>query len=261
VTPLRVAIAGGSGRMGRSLCELAMAGDDLLLTAVSARSPERRTAAVAADLWCDDLRAALPGAQVLIDFTLPDAVAAHADACRHAGAAWVLGTTGLSADDQALVDDAAHVVPVCQAANFSTGVNLMLRLVEVAAAAVGDDADLEVIEAHHRHKIDAPSGTALAVGRALAAGRGIDLEKHAVFQREGITGSRPRDAIGFATVRGGDIVGEHTALFAADGERLEITHRASAREAFARGALRAARWLVTQAPGLYDMQDVLKLRT
>ncbi len=257
----RVAIAGGNGRMGRALIERVVQSPDLELAAVTLKPGVECEAADAKAVCYDDANAALTSADVLIDFTLPETVAEHAAACMDSGKAWVLGTTGLDAAQQALVNDAARQVPVCQAANFSTGVTLMLRLAEIAARAVDDETDLEVIEAHHRHKVDAPSGTALALGRALAAGRGVDLDEHAVFSREGITGARPPGAIGFATVRAGDIVGEHTALFAAEGERLELTHRAGTRDAFALGALRAARWLVKQEPGLYDMQDVLKLRT
>ena len=181
-------------------------------------------------------------------------------ALREAGVAWVLGTTGLDAPQQAAVERAAARIAICQAANFSTGVNLMLRLVELAARCVDSDTDLEVIEAHHRHKVDAPSGTALAIGNAMAAARGVDLKARAITCREGLTGARPEGAIGFATIRGGDIVGEHTALFAGAGERLEITHRAATRRAFAHGACRAAAWLVSRPAGLYDMQDVLQLR-
>jgi 4-hydroxy-tetrahydrodipicolinate reductase len=174
--------------------------------------------------------------------------------------AWVLGTTGLMQSSRQRWRPPRSGFPICQAANFSTGVNLMLRLVELAAQAVDDDTDLEVIEAHHRHKVDAPSGTALAIGRAMAEARGVSLDEQAVLSREGITGARPEGAIGFATIRGGDIVGDHTALFASEGERIEITHRAATRLAFARGACRAARWLKVRPAGLYDMQDVLQLR-
>ncbi|MEM9316545.1 MAG: 4-hydroxy-tetrahydrodipicolinate reductase [Pseudomonadota bacterium] len=256
----RIAIAGANGRMGRVLIDRVLQSADLELAAVTVKSGATCEAAEAQAVCHGDVTAALTSADVLVDFTLPDTVAAHAAACLDSGVAWVLGTTGLDAEQQALVHDASRRAPVCQAANFSTGVTLMLRLAELAARAFDDDTDLEVIEAHHRHKVDAPSGTALALGRALAAGRGVALDEHAVFSREGITGARPPGAIGFATVRAGDIIGEHTALFAAEGERLEITHRAGSRDAFALGALRAARWLVKQKPGLYDMQDVLKLK-
>jgi len=259
----RVAIAGGNGRMGRILIDLAQVGAELELAAVVLAPGQVPPESAPAPSVCYDftLDGAVAAADVLIDFTTPKTVAAHAEACAASGTAWVLGTTGMRAEEQARVAEAALRVPVCQAANFSTGVNLMVRLVELAARAGGKDVDLEVIEAHHRHKVDAPSGTALAIGKAMAAGRGIDLDEHAVMSREGITGARPEGAIGFATIRAGDIVGEHTALFASEGERLEITHRAGTREAFARGACRAAQWLMNQPAGLYDMQDVLHLRT
>lgn len=260
---LRVAIAGGNGRMGQALIELIGDTDGLEVTAVTLAPDEQvpDMPPVSAMLYSHDVRQALQNSDVLIDFTSPETVAEHASACTESKVAWVLGTTGLESAQQSLVDAAAKHVAVCQSANFSTGVNLMLRLVELAAGAVDADTDLEVIEAHHRHKVDAPSGTALAVGKALAKGRGIDLEEHAVMSREGITGARPDGAIGFATIRAGDIVGDHTALFASEGERIEITHRAGTRMAFARGAVRAARWLAEREAGSYDMQDVLQLRT
>ncbi|MEE4277526.1 MAG: 4-hydroxy-tetrahydrodipicolinate reductase [Halieaceae bacterium] len=256
----RIAIAGGDGRMGRVLIDLVSRSDALQLAAVSAPAGAP-VEAVPGELCFTSAGDALAAADVFVDFTSPEAIAEHAKAVVATHTAWVLGTTGLNGAQQALVEDAARSVAVCQAANFSTGVTLMLKLAELAARAVDADTDLEIIEAHHRHKVDAPSGTALALGRALAAGRGVDLDERAVFCREGITGERPDGAIGFATVRGGDIVGDHTVLFASEGERLEITHRAGTREAFARGALRAAHWLQQQPPGLYNMHDVLKLNT
>lgn len=259
---LRVAIAGGNGRMGSTLIEL-LAEDPSAVVAGVTLAPSESIPAVTtieAALYTHDLAVALADADVFIDFTVPATTEAHARACVEAGVAWVVGTTGLDATQETCLDAAASKVPVCQSANFSTGVNLMLRLVELAAAAVDDETDLEVIEAHHRHKVDAPSGTALAIGKALAAGRKVTLDEHAVMSREGITGARPQGAIGFATIRGGDIVGDHTALFASEGERIEITHRAGTRLAFARGALRAARWLAGRPAGRYDMQDVLQLK-
>lgn len=259
---IRVAIAGGNGRMGQTLIELVQGSDELTLGAITLAVGESLPSAapVATDMYHHDIASALAGVDVLIDFTTPQSSVLHADACADAGVSWVLGTTGLNQEQQAAVARAAEKVPVCQSANFSTGVNLMLRLVEIATRASDGDTDLEVIEAHHRHKVDAPSGTALAIGKAMAAGRDVVMDDHAVLSREGITGARPEGAIGFATVRGGDIVGDHTALFASDGERLEITHRAGTRLAFARGASRAALWLSGQEAGLYDMQDVLQLR-
>ncbi|MFT7289456.1 MAG: 4-hydroxy-tetrahydrodipicolinate reductase [Halieaceae bacterium] len=259
---LPVTIAGARGRMGSTLVDLVSASPTLSVAGATLGPQEvaPTQSAVAAELYTHDLADALSGSQVFIDFTTPDTIAAHARACAAADVGWVLGTTGLDTAQQEAVQSAAQHIPICQAANFSTGVNLMLRLVELAAGAVDEDTDLEVMEAHHRHKVDAPSGTALAIGEAMARARGVTLDEHAVMSRQGITGPRPEGAIGFATVRAGDIVGEHTALFASDGERLEITHRAGTREAFARGACRAALWLEGRAPGLYDMQDVLGLR-
>jgi 4-hydroxy-tetrahydrodipicolinate reductase len=257
-----VVVAGGRGRMGEALIGTVADDPHLRLCAITLGPGQGAPSQPLPDgaNFTHDLSAALAGADVLIDFTTPETVAAHARACCDGGVAWVLGTTGLDATQQALVDTAAGQVPVCQASNFSTGVTLMLRLVELAARTVDSETDFEVIEAHHRHKVDAPSGTALAIGRAMAAARGTELDDDAVWARQGITGPRPDRAIGFATVRAGDIVGEHTALFAADGERLEITHRASTRAAFARGACRAAVWLRDRPAGSYDMQDVLGLR-
>lgn len=259
---LNVVIAGGNGRMGHALVEAVNHAPGMTLLALTLAEGESVpvSGAVASSLYTHDLDAALEGAQVLIDFTAPAAVSTHAGACVRHAVAWVLGTTGLGADEQASVDHAAGSIAVCQAANFSSGVTLMLRLVELAAAAMDGDTDLEVIEAHHRHKVDAPSGTALAIGKAMAAARGEELDTLAVMSREGNAGPRREGSIGFATIRGGDIVGDHTALFVADGERLEISHRASSRQAFARGACRAAQWLDGRAPALYDMQDVLGLR-
>ncbi|WOJ93391.1 4-hydroxy-tetrahydrodipicolinate reductase [Congregibacter variabilis] len=259
---VRIAIAGGNGRMGRTLTELIQSSDELSLAAVTLAQNEVAPvpAPVAAELYTHDIATALADADVLIDFTTPETSVMHAKACAQAGVSWVIGTTGLDASQQSAVEVAAGQIAICQSANFSTGVNLMLRLVELATRASDDDTDLEIIEAHHRHKVDAPSGTALAIGKAMAAARDVSLDDQAVMSREGITGARPPGSIGFATIRGGDIVGDHTALFASEGERLEITHRAGTRLAFARGACRAASWLAGQSAGLYDMQDVLQLR-
>ena len=196
---------------------------------------------------------------VLIDFSVPDATMANLILCSEAGIAMVIGTTGFTPEQQNDIDSAAAKTPICKASNFSTGVNLCFKLLDMAARVLGDDVDVEVSEAHHRHKIDAPSGTALSMGQVVADALGRDLDKVAVYGREGQTGARARETIGFATVRAGDIVGDHTVTFAADGERVEITHKASSRMAFARGAVRAAGWLVKKDAGLYDMQDVLGL--
>jgi len=197
---------------------------------------------------------------VLIDFTSPAATLAHAAACAASGRALVVGTTGLTAAQKAELAGAAARTPVLFAANMSVGVTLCLALLRQAAQVLGDDFDVEIIEAHHRHKVDAPSGTALRMGEVVAEALGRNLADCAVYGREGQTGARDRRTIGFATVRGGDIVGDHTVLFAGEGERIEITHKASSRLTFARGALRAAAWLAGQPAGLYDMQDVLGLR-
>jgi len=180
--------------------------------------------------------------------------------CRRTGKAMVIGTTGFSAAEKQLLIDAGKEIPIVFAANFSVGVNLCLKLLDTAARVLGDDVDIEVLEAHHRHKVDAPSGTALRMGEVVANALGRDLDKVAVYGREGQTGARARETIGFATVRAGDVVGDHTVLFAADGERVEITHKASSRMTFAKGAVRAASWLQGRSPQLYDMQDVLGLK-
>jgi 4-hydroxy-tetrahydrodipicolinate reductase len=197
---------------------------------------------------------------VLIDFTLPEVMLKNLAFCRKAGKAMVIGTTGLDAAQKQLLVEAGKDIPIVFAANFSVGVNLSLKLLDMAARVLGDEADIEIIEAHHRHKIDAPSGTALRMGEVIASALDRDLQKVAVYGREGHTGARERETIGFATVRGGDVVGDHTVLFACEGERLEIMHKASSRMTFAKGAVRAALWLDGCEPGLYDMQDVLDLR-
>jgi 4-hydroxy-tetrahydrodipicolinate reductase len=207
-----------------------------------------------------DISAALALSEVLIDFTAPAATLMHLEACLAAGRAMVIGTTGLGAAQKARIAAVARDIPVVFAPNMSVGVNLCLKLLETAARVLGDEVDIEILEAHHRHKVDAPSGTALAMGEVVARTLGRDLKDCAIYGREGHAGARARQTIGFATVRAGDIVGEHTVLFAAEGERVEITHKATSRLNFARGAVRAALWLRGRAPGLYDMQDVLGLK-
>jgi len=207
-----------------------------------------------------DLAAATAGSDVLIDFSRPEGTQAVLASCCVAGRPLVIGTTGFSAQQQAAIDHAAGVIPICQAANYSIGVSVCLALLEQAARALGPGYDVEIIEAHHRHKVDAPSGTALAMGRAVADALGRDLQQTAVYGRHGHTGARDGQTIGFATVRGGDVVGDHTVMFLGEGERVEISHRASSRSNFARGALRAAGWVIDRPPGLYDMRDVLGLR-
>lgn len=197
---------------------------------------------------------------VLIDFTHPSVTLKNLEVCRQAGKAMVIGTTGFTPEEKQRLSEAAKQIPIVFAANFSVGVNLCLKLLDTAARVLGDDVDIEIIEAHHRHKVDAPSGTALRMGEVVADALGRDLRKVAVYGREGQTGARERETIGFATVRAGDVVGDHTVLFAADGERVEITHKASSRMTFAKGAVRSALWLQQRSPALYDMQDVLGLR-
>jgi 4-hydroxy-tetrahydrodipicolinate reductase len=261
----RIAIAGVSGRMGQALVQAVTDHPDARLGAAS----ERPGGAIVglqlagADPACavvDDLASVVDDFDVLIDFTRPEATVAHAALCRDYGKRLVVGTTGLSGDQEKELRAAAASIPVVFAPNMSVGVNLTFKLVELAARVLGDAVDIEIIEAHHRHKVDAPSGTALRLGRIVADTLGRDLETDAVYGREGQTGARDRRTIGFATIRAGDIVGEHTTLFAADGERVEITHRASSRLTFAAGAVRAAVWLGSRDAGLYDMQDVLGLR-
>jgi 4-hydroxy-tetrahydrodipicolinate reductase len=209
----------------------------------------------------DDVPLALQGAQVLIDFTRPEATLAHLAHCRALGVPAVVGTTGLDEAQRAALVDHAGAVPVVFAPNMSVGVNVMLRLLDMATRALGEGYDIEVLEAHHRHKVDAPSGTALAMGEVLAAARGTTLGAAGVSTRHGHTGERPAGAIGFAVLRGGDIVGDHTVMFAGGGERIEITHRSASRANYAEGSLRAARFLAApgRAPGLYGMGDVLGL--
>jgi 4-hydroxy-tetrahydrodipicolinate reductase len=267
---VRVGITGAAGRMGRTLVEaIALGGDDLQLTAAIERPGSSFVGADSGELAgqgrngipvVGTLAEAIDRIDVLIDFTVPAATLANAAGCARRDVAMVIGTTGFTAAQQREIELAAKGLAICKASNFSSGVNLCFQLLDTAARVLGDEVDIEVYEAHHRHKIDAPSGTALTMGRVVADALGRDLDKVAVYGREGQTGARPRETIGFATVRAGDIVGDHTVTFAADGERVEITHKASSRMAFARGATRAARWLAGRRAGLYDMQDVLGLK-
>ncbi|PLW70467.1 4-hydroxy-tetrahydrodipicolinate reductase [Pseudohalioglobus lutimaris] len=266
----RVGITGAAGRMGKTLIEaIALAAGDLTLAAAIERPESSLVGADSGELAGQGrngvpvvgaLEEVIADIDVLIDFTVPDATTANVQTCVEHGVAIVIGTTGFTAPQQAVLDAAAAQIPMCKASNFSTGVNLCFKLLDMAARVLGDDVDIEVYEAHHRHKIDAPSGTALSMGQVVADALGRDLDKVAVYGREGQTGARDRETIGFATVRAGDIVGDHTVTFAADGERVEITHKASSRMSFARGAVRAAGWLKSADAGLYDMQDVLGLK-
>lgn len=265
---VRVGITGAAGRMGRTLIEAIGQTPGLELTAALEQPASSLLGADAGELAglgkigvavSGDLAALVDDFDVLIDFTVPAATLANLALCVTAGKAVVIGTTGFSASQDEEIKRAAARVPVCKASNFSTGVNLCFKLLDMAARVLGDDVDIEIVEAHHRHKIDAPSGTALSMGGVVANALGRDLAEVAVYGREGQTGARERETIGFATVRAGDIVGDHTVIFAADGERVEITHKASSRMSFARGAVRAAGWLAGCEPALYDMQDVLGL--
>lgn len=264
----RVAIAGAGGRMGRMLVSLLAEHASLQLSAAleHAASPHLGSDAgllagvkAIGVLISADAPAALAASDVLIDFTVPESTLAHLALCRESGTRIVIGTTGFG-DAVANIQAAAEHVPVMFAPNMSVGVNLCFKLLDLTARVLGDDFDVEIIEAHHRHKIDAPSGTAVRMGEVLAAALGRSLKDCAVYGREGRTGARDRKTIGFETIRAGDIVGDHTVLFAGDGERIEITHKASDRSTFAAGALRAAGWLMGQGVGLYDMQDVLGLK-
>jgi 4-hydroxy-tetrahydrodipicolinate reductase len=269
VTPtLSIAVAGASGRMGRMLIEAVLASGDCRLSGaldVVGSPAIGQDAAAFLGKPCGvavtgDLRQGLHGAQVLIDFTRPEGTLAHLSICRELDVAAVIGTTGLTPEQKAEVAAFAARLPIVMAPNMSVGVNVVFKLLDVAARALNQGYDIEIIEAHHRHKIDAPSGTALRMGEVVAGALGRDLAQCAVFAREGVTGERDPSTIGFATVRGGDIVGDHTVLFAGTGERIEITHRSASRANYAQGSLRAARFLAGRPPGLYDMHDVLGLR-
>ncbi|MFI8610045.1 4-hydroxy-tetrahydrodipicolinate reductase [Pseudomonas sp. NPDC077649] len=265
----RIAVMGAAGRMGKTLIEAVRQAEGAQLTAAIDRPDSSLIGVDAGELvglgkigvaLVDDLAAATAEFDVLIDFTHPSVTLKNLEICRAAGKAMVIGTTGFTAEEKQLLSEAAKQIPIVFAANFSVGVNLCLKLLDTAARVLGNDVDIEIIEAHHRHKVDAPSGTALRMGEVVADALGRDLQKVAVYGREGQTGARARETIGFATVRAGDVVGDHTVLFAADGERVEITHKASSRMTFAKGAVRSALWLQKRQPGLYDMQDVLELR-
>lgn len=265
---INVVIAGSAGRMGRTLLEAVAQAPDMRLHAALERpmspflgrdSGELIGAANGVPVG-DDVTAALAGADVLIDFTRPEGTLRHLQLARARGVNMVIGTTGMSEAQKQDLADAAGDVALVFAPNMSVGVNLALRLLDLAARVLNEGYDVEIIEAHHRHKVDAPSGTALRMGEVVAHALGRDLSQCAVYGREGVTGERQASTIGFATVRGGDVVGDHTVLFAGIGERLEITHKASSRMTFALGALRAARFLKGKNSGLFDMQDVLGLR-
>jgi 4-hydroxy-tetrahydrodipicolinate reductase len=257
---MRIAIAGAGGRMGRTLVEAVLAERDLQLAAAleAAASPAIGRSAGQVRIGAD--LGAIAAADVLIDFTRPEATLAHLDACVARGKAMVIGTTGFSDAQRARIAEGARRIPIAMSPNFAIGVNVVFRLAQTAAAALGDAYDVEIVEAHHRHKVDAPSGTALKLGELVAAALGRDLGEVATHGRRGDTGERPAQAIGFHAIRGGDIVGEHTVIFAGAGERVEIAVRSQSRMTYAAGALRAARWLQGRKAGLYDMFDVLGLK-
>jgi 4-hydroxy-tetrahydrodipicolinate reductase len=265
---LKVVIAGCSGRMGHALLESVFADAELVLHGAIDRPDSPQIGRDAAEQFgkvsgvkiSHDVAAALVGADVLVDFTRPEPSLQYLEACRQAGVKLVIGTTGFSTEQKQQIESASRDIGIVFAPNMSVGVTLLINLVQSAAKVLAEGYDVEIIEAHHRHKVDAPSGTALRLGEAAASALGRDLETCAVYGREGVTGERDPNTIGFATVRGGDVVGDHTVLFAGIGERVELTHKASSRATFALGALRAAKFLEGRKAGLYDMRDVLGLK-
>jgi 4-hydroxy-tetrahydrodipicolinate reductase len=265
---LNIVIAGSTGRMGHALLEGVFADSELNLHAALDHATNAAIGRDAGELVgkpCGvkvsaDLATAVAGADVLVDFTRPEASIEYLAACRKSGTKLVIGTTGFSPEQKQAIQEASKDIAIVFAPNMSVGVTLLINLVQAAAKVLSEGYDIEVIEAHHRHKVDAPSGTALRLGEAAAAALGRNLSECAVYGREGVTGERDPSTIGFATVRGGDVVGDHTVLFAGIGERVELTHKASSRATFALGALRAAKFLANKSSGLYDMQDVLGLR-
>jgi 4-hydroxy-tetrahydrodipicolinate reductase len=268
VSPLKVVIAGCSGRMGHALLETVFADADLVLHGALDRADNPNLGRDAGEQFgklsgvkvTADVEATLKGADVLVDFTRPEASMQYMDACQKANVSMVIGTTGFSAEQKTVIEAASKNIPIVFAPNMSVGVTLLINLVEQAAKVLKDGYDIEVVEMHHRHKVDAPSGTALRLGEAAAHGIGQDLKDCAIYARQGVTGEREAGKIGFATLRGGDVVGDHTVMFAGIGERVEITHKASSRATFAIGALRAAKFLAQKQSGQFDMQDVLGLR-
>lgn len=266
---VKVAVIGAAGRMGRALVQAMTEGEGVTLAAAVDRPGISLIGADAGELAgigklgvtiVDSLEKVVDDFDALVDFTAPEATVANAHFCAQHGKVMAIGTTGLSDAQKSELQQAAEKTAIVFAPNMSMGVNLCFKLLELAAKALGDEVDIEVIEAHHRHKVDAPSGTALRMGEVVADALGRDLDEVAVYGRQGLEGPRDRKTIGFETIRAGDIVGEHTVMFAADGERVEISHVATSRMNFARGAVRACRWLSGRAQGLYDMQDVLGLR-
>jgi 4-hydroxy-tetrahydrodipicolinate reductase len=265
---IKVAIAGSSGRMGRALIDAVLHAQDAELAAALEQRGNPNLGRDAGELAgeacgvriSDDVAEALSGCDVLIDFTRPAGTLHHLAACRELGVRLVVGTTGFDDEQKRTIADAAREIGIAMAPNFSVGVNVTFKLLQVAASALKEGFDVEILEVHHRHKVDAPSGTALRMGEIVAAALGRDLKSDAVYGREGVTGERKTETIGFATMRGGDAVGDHTVMFLGTGERIELTHRSGSRATYAEGALRAARFLMGRGNGLYDMQDVLGLK-
>ncbi len=265
---IKLGITGAAGRMGRALLEACLNSNETQLGAAIHRSGSSLVGTDAGEQAglglfntkiVDDLSAVTADFDTLIDFTHPDVTMKNIEICRAAGKQIIIGTTGFTDQQKCAITAAANDIAIVFAPNMSVGVNLSLKLLEMTAKVMGDDVDIEIIEAHHRHKVDAPSGTALRMGEVIAETLGRDLKECAVYGRQGQTGERDRKTIGFETIRAGDIVGEHTVMFADIGERIEITHKASSRLTFANGAIRAASWLSQHKTGLYDMQDVLDL--
>ncbi len=263
----RIAIMGAAGRMGRILIEATEAADGAQLGAALVLPNDSLLGSDAGEMaglgkklnvaLISDLAASLNDFDVLIDFTSPAATMQNVQACKAAGKGIVIGTTGLSDEQKAELSAAGKDMKIVFAPNYSVGVNLVLNLLRMATSVMGEESDIEIIEMHHKHKVDAPSGTALRLGEVVAETMGWDLKEVANYGREGQTGARPHKEIGFQTIRGGDVVGDHTVMFATEGERVEITHKAQSRMTFAKGAVRASLWLNDQPNGLYDMQDVL----
>ncbi len=265
---MKIAVTGCAGRMGVMLMKQILAAEGCSLTGGTERTgsdtldvPLARLTgdSSASGAVTDDAPAVFAEADAVIDFTAPEATAAHARLAAERGAALVIGTTGMGPEHQKDVDEAAKSVPIVQAGNMSLGVNLLVGLAEQVAAALDENFDIEIVEMHHNQKVDAPSGTALMLGRGAARGRGVDHDARAVLSREGHMGGREKGSIGYAALRGGSVIGEHTIMFAGPGERVEITHKAASREIFANGAVTAAKWCDGRAPGLYSMRDVLGL--
>ncbi len=264
----RIAVCGAAGRMGKTILEVCQDTDGVQIGAAIEHPESSLVGADAGEVAAlgklgvsivNDIATVTDDFDVLIDFTLAESVLNNVEKCHASGKRMVIGTTGLSHQQKAEITNAANDIAIVFAPNMSIGVNVCLKLLELTAKVIGDDTDIEIIEAHHRHKKDAPSGTALRMGEVVATTLGRDLKECAVYGREGVTGERNDKTIGFETIRAGDIVGEHTVMFASEGERVEITHKASSRKTFAAGAVRAAKWLASKENGLFDMQDVLGL--